>query len=230
MTGAPAVIAFENVEKSFSTPHGAVSVLRGFNLTLAERDFVALTGPSGSGKSTCLHLAALLDRPTTGKVLLDGMDTSGAADTELCALRARKVGMVFQKYCLLPHRSVFENVLFRFRYVQCSRAEARQRAAGVLATMNLSALADRRAQVLSGGEMQRVAIARAVALEPRVLIADEPTGNLDRASATAVMDCFAALNEQGITILIATHNETLLADCTRHVRLDRGAVVEEALA
>jgi putative ABC transport system ATP-binding protein len=221
--GVP-VLAFDRVAKNFAGPQGAVAVLREAQLALAEGEFAALTGPSGSGKSTCLHLAALLDRPSAGRVMVDGIDTSFLAEPELCALRARKIGMVFQRYCLLPQRSVFDNVLFRFRYLEHSRKQAEARVRDVLAALGLGKAAHRAARLLSGGEMQRVAIARAVVLKPRILIADEPTGNLDRASAAAVMDCFQALNAEGITILMATHNPALLSSCTRHIRLDEGVM------
>ncbi|MFQ5962210.1 MAG: ABC transporter ATP-binding protein [Candidatus Methylomirabilales bacterium] len=183
-----------------------------------------MTGPSGSGKSTSLHLAALLDHPTSGRVLFDGEDVSTLEEPHLCQLRKHKVGMVFQKYCLLPHRSVFDNVLFRFHYLAHDRSEARRRVMHALETMGLMNIANRPARLLSGGEMQRVAIARAVALEPRLLIADEPTGNLDRASANAVMECFWRLNQAGITILMVTHNEALLDFCARHLECRDGSI------
>jgi putative ABC transport system ATP-binding protein len=207
----------QNVKKAFHAPYGSVEVLRQVNFSVLQGEFVAITGPSGSGKSTCLHLAALLDYPSSGQVIFDGEDVSRLNESELCHLRKRKVGMVFQKYCLLPHRSVFENVLFRFRYLNYDRADAERRTVQALENVGLIAIANRAARLLSGGEMQRTAIARAIALEPRLLIADEPTGNLDRASANTVMECFQRLNQNGITVLFVTHNEALLGFCSRHL-------------
>jgi putative ABC transport system ATP-binding protein len=218
------VLGMEGVSKSFPAPRERVEVLHQVSLAVFRGEFVGVTGPSGSGKSTCLHLAALLDHPTSGRVVFEGQDMSSAAESELCQVRKRKIGMVFQKYCLLPHRSVFENVLFRFRYLNHDRADAERRVMDVLETMGLTAVAGRPARLLSGGEMQRVAIARAVAHEPRLLIADEPTGNLDRSSANGVMECFRGLNRSGITILLVTHNEALLDSCSRHLSCRDGRI------
>jgi len=217
MSNLKPVLQMENVKKVFPAPYGDVEVLRRVNLSVLEGEFVAITGPSGSGKSTFLHLAALLDYPSSGRVVFDGEDVSSLNESELCHLRKIKVGMVFQKYCLLPHRSVFENVFFRFRYLSYDRAEAERRTVEAIENVGLIAVANRPARLLSGGEMQRTAIARAIALEPRLLVADEPTGNLDRASANTVMECLQRLNQNGITVLLVTHNEALLGFCSRHL-------------
>jgi putative ABC transport system ATP-binding protein len=190
-------------------------VLRGVNLAIHEGEFVAITGPSGSGKSTFLNLAALLDNPTEGSVLFEGIDVSGMGEKALSEIRKRKVGMVFQNFFLLPHRSALDNVIFRFRYLDMGRAEAAERAREALDLIGITHLARQPARLLSGGEMQRVAIARAVALRPRLLLADEPTGNLDSQSAGVVMDSFRRLNDTGISVLLATHNEGLLKYCSR---------------
>ncbi len=225
MNTSKAVLQMEGVKKSFPAHHGSVEVLRKVEFSVLEGEFIAITGPSGSGKSTCLHLASLLDYPSSGKVIFDGEDTSRLNESELCHLRKKKVGMVFQKYCLLPYRSVFENVLFRFRYLEHERADAEKRTVNALETVDMIGIANRPARLLSGGEMQRTAIARAIALEPRLLVADEPTGNLDKASAKTVMEYFQRLNHQGITVLLVTHNEALLNFCTRHL-LCRDGIIE----
>lgn len=209
------VVEFREVRKHFHAPHGRVDILKGVDFSLEAGEFVGITGPSGSGKSTFLNLAAMLDVPSGGGLKFEGLDVAGMDDAELCEFRKLRVGMVFQKYCLLPHRSVLENVLFRFRYVPHRRAEAEEKALHVLALMGLDSLAGRPARLLSGGEMQRVAIARAVVLEPRLLVADEPTGNLDAATAETVMTCVSDLNRKGLTVLLVTHNEALLRHCTR---------------
>lgn len=215
---ATPLLEFRGVHKHFDTPSTRVRVLAGIDLELWRGDFIGITGPSGSGKSTLLNLAALLDTPSDGSLRFEGTALEGASDASLCDIRRNGIGMVFQKYCLLPHRSTLENVLFRFRYVRHQRDAAVARAIEVLDMVGLSGLVDRPARLLSGGEMQRVAIARAVVLRPLLLVADEPTGNLDRITAHAVMDCFRALNEDGLSLLLVTHNESLLAWCTRKMR------------
>jgi ABC-type lipoprotein export system ATPase subunit len=205
------------VGKSFPAAGGPVHVLHAVDLYVEHGEFVALTGPSGSGKSTCLNLAGLLDQPTEGELLLEGDDTCSLSERALCELRKRKVGMVFQGFHLLPHRTVLENVMFRFRYLDVSIDEAREHALRALAAVGLGGITERSARLLSGGEMQRVAIARAVALRPGLLLADEPTGNLDRDATDVVMETFAELNREGIGILLATHNPDLLKYCGREV-------------
>ena len=222
MTARQPLLGMDGVRKRFPTPHGDVEVLRGVDLCIGEGEFVVMTGPSGSGKSTCLHLAALLDRPSSGRVLFDGAEVSGLDETGLRVLRKHKVGVVFQNYCLLLHRSVAANVALRFRYLEPGRHSVAHRVAGALEALGLSAVADRPARLLSGGEMQRVSIARAIVHPPRLLIADEPTGNLDADAAVVVMDCFRRLNEAGMTILMVTHNEALLRFASRRVRMSSG--------
>lgn len=223
------VLEMRDVTKSFGTSAGRVDVLRGVDLLVERGDFLAITGPSGSGKSTLLNLAALLDHPTSGFVWLDGQDVSGLDSEQVCDVRKMKVGMVFQQFHLLPHRSVLENVMFRFRYTERPREETIRDSQSALKTVGLATLADRTARVLSGGEMQRVAIARALALRPALLVADEPTGNLDRAAAESVMDFFQRMNRDGMTILLVTHNENLLRYCTRHVVCADGRLEERPL-
>jgi putative ABC transport system ATP-binding protein len=218
------VLEMRGVRKSFLAPQGAVDVLRGVDLVVSPGEFLMVTGPSGSGKTTLLNIASLLDQPTAGEVLFRGERVSDMDEEALCDVRKHRMGMVFQRFCLLPHRTAFENVLFRFRYVDEEEGDARNRAAAALETVGLAAVADRTTRKLSVGEMQRVAIARAVALRPDLLVADEPTGNLDAATAEGVMDCFRRLNGQGITILMVTHNESLLSYASRHLKCRNGAL------
>lgn len=222
------VLEFRSVTKSFPGPRGDVEVLHGIDLQINEGEFVAITGPSGSGKSTFLNLAGLMDRPSSGILRFDGADVSTLRERELSAFRKQRVGMVFQKFCLLPHRSALRNVEFRYRYLNTKTRDARSRSLAALESVGLAELANQPARLLSGGEMQRVAIARAVAERPRLLLADEPTGNLDTATAADIMAIFKQLNEEGITILLATHNPQLLEYATRHVVFEDGFVAREA--
>lgn len=221
-----ALLRLDNVGKSFPGPRGAVKVLHDIDIEIYEGDFVAITGPSGSGKTTFLNLAGLMDRPTSGRLTFDETDIGGLSERRLSAFRKTRVGMVFQKFNLLPHRSALQNVQFRFRYVDGSAGKAAARHEHSLAALESVGMAHLRhqpARLLSGGEMQRVAIARAVALRPRLLLADEPTGNLDHESARIVMEIFQTLNrEEGITVLLATHNLDLLPYASRHIVFENG--------
>lgn len=220
----PSILKLENVSKSFATPHGPTTVLKSVSLAIHPGEFVAITGPSGSGKTTFLNLAALLDRPTSGTIQFGGQDVSALDEQGLNQLRKHRIGMVFQRFCLLSHRSVLENILFRFRYLDVPRPRALHLARQALAEMSLTPHADQPTRLLSGGEMQRTAIARAVAAPPDLLLVDEPTGNLDRDSAEGVMACFQKLNQRGITILLATHNPALLKYCNRSLVCHEGTI------
>lgn len=206
MTDGPA-LRLEGVWKSFAGADGGrVEVLKDVSLELGAGELGVLTGPSGSGKSTLLNIAALMDRPDAGRVWLGSVETTGLGDGERSRLRGEKIGFVFQRFHLLPRRSVLENVLFRFRYAEGPTGLGRKEAAmDALARVGLAGLARRTAGVLSVGEMQRVAIARAIVLPPAVLMADEPTGNLDPANAEGIMDLFQSLNADGLPMLVVTH-------------------------
>ncbi|OGV58682.1 MAG: hypothetical protein A2283_02595 [Lentisphaerae bacterium RIFOXYA12_FULL_48_11] len=216
MTNSTPILQIHNLKKTFPAPDGYVEVLRGINLTVKRGEFVMITGPSGSGKSTILNLSAMLDTPTAGTIRFNGKDISDLKDYELCRIRKHEIGMVFQKFCLLPHRSVMDNVLFRFRYLEQIPDNAITLARDILNQMGLGSISTRYARLLSAGEMQRTAIARAVVLRPTLLVADEPTGNLDGASTHTVMECFRNLNKSGLTIIMVTHNQNLLEFCTKH--------------
>jgi putative ABC transport system ATP-binding protein len=228
VNAADAILELTGVTRRFPSPGGAVTALAEVSLAIRPGEFVALTGPSGSGKTTLLNLAALLDQPTTGRVRLAGRDTSGLGESTLCAWRARQVGMVFQRFHLLPRRNVADNVRLRFRYLDTPAAEREAGVRGALERVGLTELARRPARVLSGGEMQRVAIARALALTPALLVADEPTGNLDAGNSSRVMELFSELNRGGLTILMATHNPALLAHCSRVLRLENGRLAGDS--
>ncbi|MBN2300937.1 MAG: ABC transporter ATP-binding protein [Lentisphaerae bacterium] len=221
------VLKAEKLAKRYVTPGGNVQVLRSVDLSVMEGEFVAITGPSGSGKTTFLNMAALLDRPTSGNLFFSGLDVNAISEKETCELRRSQIGMVFQQFHLLPRRTVFENVMFRFRYLGGNKSECELAATRALESLNLIGLSDQPARLLSGGEMQRVAIARAVAVPPRLLVVDEPTGNLDKAASIAVMEAFRSLNRSGITILMVTHNESILEYCTRCLACEDGRILEK---
>lgn len=215
------VLSLRRVAKSFRAPGSVVEVLRDVDLDAHAGRLLAVAGPSGCGKTTLLHLAALLDRPDSGEIRFDGTLLSGRDDAGAARIRRDHIGMVFQRFHLLPHRTALDNVAFRFRYTRVRPSEARERARRALDEVGLSGVADTAARLLSGGEMQRVALARALALQPRLLLADEPTGNLDAAAAGLVMGLLAGCRARGIAVLVATHNPRWVDACDDVLRLDR---------
>ena len=214
-------LRLEGVRKSFRSAAGEVAVLRGVDLSLGAGEFGVITGPSGSGKTTLLMVAGLLQPADGGRVDFDGREVSGLGEGELAEIRKHGVGMVFQKFCLMPHRSALENVAFRFRYLETDAREARRLSGLALERVGLKGKAGQAARLLSAGEMQRVAIARALALPPRLLLADEPTGNLDPESAGRMMGLFRELNRGGTSILLVTHNPEWTRGAT-HWRMREG--------
>ena len=210
------------VRKAFRTASGEVEVLRGVSLALGAGEFGVITGPSGSGKTTLLMVAGLLQPADGGSVWFDGREVSGLGEGETSEIRKHGVGMVFQKFCLMPHRSALDNVEFRFRYLECDAREARKLSEAALDRVGLADKAKQAARLLSAGEMQRVAIARALALPPKLLLADEPTGNLDPDSALRVMALFRELNRAGMSILLVTHNAEWVAPGTTHWAMHEG--------
>ncbi len=226
MSEPVAALALRDIRRTFHQGDRTLEVLRGAELELRPGEIVALVGPSGAGKSTLLHIAGLLEKPDGGDVLLDGRPAAGLSDAERTALRGRYLGFVYQYHHLLPEFSALENVMLPQMLVGTSRAVARSRAHELLTMVGLAERESHRPARLSGGEQQRVAIARAVANAPRVLLADEPTGNLDHATSDTVFRQLLALTRgAGLAALIATHNPELAARMDRIVRLEDGLIV-----
>jgi lipoprotein-releasing system ATP-binding protein len=218
-------LVVENVSKEYPTRSGALSVLRGVSLKLDAGAAVAVMGPSGSGKSTLLHILGTLDRPTSGKVLLDGTDPFALPERELAAFRNARIGFVFQDHHLLPQCSVLENVLIPTLVSNTKSSETEAYARDLLKRVGLAERLDHRPAELSGGERQRVAVARALVLKPALLLADEPTGNLDRKSAHAIGELLLELHKQEQNVLVVvTHSAELAKLFPRRFEMNDGTL------
>jgi putative ABC transport system ATP-binding protein len=223
--GAP-VIELDGLARTYPGPP-PVRALRPADLVITDGDYVAVTGPSGSGKSTLLHLLGLLDAPTGGRYLLDGVDTATLNDKDRSALRGRRIGIVFQAFHLLAYRTALQNVLLAELYNQTPRGARLQAAAGALGAVGLGHRLDALPTTLSGGECQRVAIARALVNSPALVLCDEPTGNLDSASAATLMEVLDDLNQAGYTIVVITHDPKVAAHARRTVAISDGLLSEQ---
>lgn len=226
MTITP-VVELINVTRSFPGPP-EVQALKAVNLAVQPGDYLSIVGPSGSGKSTMLNVLGLLDRPSVGEYYLDGELTALASEDERAALRGGKIGFVFQSFHLLPHRSVLENVMLAMTYSGVPRAQREKRARTALERVGLGHRIGFQPMTLSGGERQRVAVARAVVGEPRLLLADEPTGNLDATTSGEVMDLFEELHADGLSLVVITHDPVVSARADRRIRIADGRLEEIA--
>jgi len=224
---APPVIELRGLARTYPGPP-PVPALRAASLVIEPGDYVAVTGPSGSGKSTLLHLLGLLDAPTAGRYLLDGLDTSALSDRDRSALRGRRIGFVFQSFHLLPYRTVLENVQLALLYNQTPRGRRTQAAAAALDAVGMGPRLGALPTTLSGGERQRVAIARALVSQPSLLLCDEPTGNLDSRNAAALMGLLDGLNAAGFTIVVITHDEAVAAHAGRALAISDGLLSERS--
>src|SRR5436190_410602 len=220
------VVRLVDVHKTYDTGDVKVHAVRGVSLEIRRGEFVALMGSSGSGKSTLMNILGCLDRPTIGRYLLDGIDVSGLTRDELAEIRNAKLGFVFQNFNLLPRTSALENAELPLLYGrgQLTNQQLRKRANAVLASVGLAGREDHYPSQLSGGQQQRVAIARALINEPEVLLADEPTGNLDSRTSMEIMGIFQELNDRGITIVMVTHEADIAAFAKRNVVMRDGFV------
>jgi len=226
------VAQIEQVEKVYRKSKAAppVFALRGVDLVIPQGQYIAIMGPSGSGKSTLMNILGCLDRPTGGRYLLAGRDVATMEDTELSQVRGVHVGFVFQAFNLIPQLTVLENVQVPLFYQSVSRIEQRDRATEVLQRVGLADRMGHRPAELSGGQMQRVAIARALINRPSILLADEPTGNLDSATGDSILELFDELHQGGLTIIMVTHDDEVATRCQRIVRLRDGLIDSDTLS
>jgi len=224
---ADRVIHMERIRKVYDTGRVQVEALRGVDLAVAEGEFVALIGPSGSGKSTLMNLIGCLDTPTSGRYALRGEAVAGLRREQLAEIRNRRVGFVFQNFNLLPQISSYENVEMPLLFGGVPGRKRRQRVEHLLERVGLGDRMQHKPTELSGGQMQRVAIARALAMDPDILLADEPTGNLDTSAGGDIMDLFLGLWEQGRTILVITHDPALARRAPRRVEIRDGRITTD---
>src|SRR5437588_9983705 len=226
-----AIVSLIDIGKTYRTGEMEVLAVRGVSLEIKRGEFVALMGASGSGKSTLMNILGCLDRPTSGHYLLDGADVSGLDRDRLADIRNRKIGLIFLSFNLLPRTSARENVELPLLYSaqHLTNAQLREKADLVLASVGLGGREDHHPSQLSGGQQQRVAIARALVNDPEVLLADEPTGNLDSRTSVEIMAIFQQLNERGITIVMVTHEQDIAAYARRNVIMRDGVILDDHL-
>jgi putative ABC transport system ATP-binding protein len=221
------MISLQNIVKRYRMGEEDVLALAGVDLEIGRNEYVALIGPSGSGKSTLMNLLGCLDTPTEGVYLLNGRDTSGMNDNELAQVRNREIGFVFQSFHLLPRLTVLQNVMQPLVYRGIPVAERKRQASDALVKVGLGDRMGHRPNQLSGGQRQRVAVARALVGSPSILLADEPTGNLDSRTSGEIMALFDALHGQGQTVVVVTHEPDIAAHCHRTIRVNDGRIVED---
>jgi putative ABC transport system ATP-binding protein len=223
-TMSNALIDIKNIKRDFVLGTEIIYVLKGIDLKINKGEYVALMGPSGSGKSTLMNLLGCLDTPTSGSYILNGKDVSIMNDNDLAEIRNKEIGFVFQTFNLLPRTTALDNVALPMVYAGYSKTVRRKRAAEVLTQVNLSDRMDHQPNQLSGGQRQRVAIARALVNNPSIILADEPTGNLDSKTSVEIMKLFDDIHSQGNTVILVTHEEEIAAYAHRIIRLRDGMI------
>ena len=223
------VINLDNIQKSYFMGSQAIPVLKGINLEIFKNEYVALMGPSGSGKSTLMNILGCLDSPTAGAYILNGRDVSKMADNDLAEVRNKDIGFVFQQFNLLPRLNATENVALPLVYAGVAKKERLERAMEVLKKVGLADRSHHKPNELSGGQIQRVAIARALINNTAIILADEPTGNLDSRTSVEVMDIFGKIQASGNTVILVTHEEEIASYAKRVVRLRDGVIESDTI-
>jgi putative ABC transport system ATP-binding protein len=223
------LIHLSQVTKTYDAGELAVQALRGVDLNVEKGQMVAVIGPSGSGKSTLMHIMGCLDTPTSGTFVLDGEDVSELSSFKLAAIRNRKIGFVFQTFNLLPKASLLRNVELPLLYGGVARADRKERAIEALVRVGLAERAKHRPSELSGGQRQRAAIARALVADPQLILADEPTGNLDTKTGLEILDLFSGMHGHGETIVVVTHDPRIAERCQRVVQIVDGVIVDDRM-
>jgi len=221
------VIQLKDVTKTYTIGSVEYQALKGISFDIKEGEMIAIIGPSGSGKSTTMHILGGLDTRTTGQYLLNGKDVSKLSDDELAAIRNKEIGFVFQSFNLLPRTTVLDNVELPLMYSNIKKSEREPRAVEALKSVNLADKINNKSNQLSGGQIQRVAIARALVTHPSMILADEPTGNLDSKTSFEVMNIFQKMNEEGKTIIVITHEHDIANFCSRIITLKDGLIVTD---
>ncbi len=221
------ILELRNIFKEYQQGKLRVPVLKDVNFTMSEGEYVAIMGPSGSGKTTLMNIIGCLDKATSGTFLLDGQDVNLCSDNEMSDIRLTKIGFVFQSFHLLPRQTALENVEMPLNYAGTPKKERRERALLALERVGLADRVNFRPNQLSGGQMQRVAIARAMVNQPKILLADEPTGALDSRSGAQVMELFQSLNDEGVTVLMITHDAEIAEHAARIVLIRDGELTEK---
>ena len=221
------ILNLQNIFKEYQQDKLVVPVLKDVSLQVEEGEYVAIMGPSGSGKTTLMNIIGCLDKPTSGTYELAGEDVLKYKDKEMSDLRLKRIGFVFQSFHLMPRQSALENVALPLSYAGVKKKERKERAAAALERVGLGERVDFRPTQLSGGQKQRVAIARAMVNNPKILLADEPTGALDSKSGKQIMELFESLNEEGVTIVMITHDRTIASKAKRIIHIIDGMITEE---
>lgn len=223
------IIQIKNIKRDFALGSETVYVLKGIDLTINKGEYVALMGPSGSGKSTLMNLLGCLDTPTSGSYILNGKDVSKMTDNELAEIRNKEIGFVFQTFNLMPRTTALENVALPLIYAGKSKSDRSARAAEVLTQVGLADRMDHKPNQLSGGQRQRVAVARALVNHPSIILADEPTGNLDSKTSVEIMQLFNDIHAQGNTVILVTHEEDIARFAHRIIRLKDGIIEKDEI-
>ncbi|ABW17708.1 ABC transporter ATP-binding protein [Alkaliphilus oremlandii] len=221
------IIKIENISKVYDTGAVQVHALREVSLSIEEGDFVAIMGQSGSGKSTLMNILGCLDKPTSGIYELDGINISKTDNRDLSSIRNKKIGFVFQSFNLIPRTSALKNVELPMIYAKMGKKERQKRAKELLERVGLGDRLDHMPNEISGGQKQRIAIARALANKPSIILADEPTGNLDTASSEEIMNLFTELNNEGVTVIVVTHEDNIAEYTKRTIRFRDGQIIED---